>query len=160
VRRVGGLSRTPFTSPCWRDRRGSSVAHGSGSGDPGARPTGIWREPLAMGVLFTAFLVPGPKPVLAITDGVVRNGDGPLLFVPDFLMGDDPGEGEARTKSGIQTHTRSRHRLRSSPARPRSAVDRRRPQGASRARCERLSTRPPAHAWTGELWNLRSREFA
>jgi hypothetical protein len=38
----------------------------------------------------TAFLVPGPEPALAIADGVVRDGDGPLAFVPDFLMGDDP----------------------------------------------------------------------
>jgi hypothetical protein len=38
----------------------------------------------------TAFLVPGPEPALAIADGVVRDGDGPLTFVPDFLMGDDP----------------------------------------------------------------------
>jgi len=38
----------------------------------------------------TAFLVPGPEPALAIADGVVRDGSGPLAFVPDFLMGDDP----------------------------------------------------------------------
>jgi len=38
----------------------------------------------------TAFLVPGDEPVLAIADGVVRDGDGPLVFVPDSLMGDDP----------------------------------------------------------------------
>ena len=28
--------------------------------------------------------------VMAIADGVIRMDDGPLLFVPDFLMGDDP----------------------------------------------------------------------
>lgn len=38
----------------------------------------------------TAFTVPGPEPALAIADGVVRDGDGPLSFVPDFLLGDDP----------------------------------------------------------------------
>lgn len=38
----------------------------------------------------TAFTIPGPEPALAIADGVVRDGDGPLVFVPDFLMGDDP----------------------------------------------------------------------
>lgn len=38
----------------------------------------------------TAFLLPGPEPALVIADGVVRDGDGPLAFVPDFLMGDDP----------------------------------------------------------------------
>jgi len=48
---------------------------------------------LAVGALCpdeTAFLVPGPEPALAIADGVVRDGDGPLVFVPDFLMGDEP----------------------------------------------------------------------
>jgi hypothetical protein len=38
----------------------------------------------------TAFTIPGPEPALAIADGVVRDGDGPLMFVPDVLMGDDP----------------------------------------------------------------------
>lgn len=38
----------------------------------------------------TAFFVPGPEPALAIADGVVRDGDGPLVFVPDFLLGEDP----------------------------------------------------------------------
>ncbi|MAE95610.1 MAG: hypothetical protein CL910_13210 [Deltaproteobacteria bacterium] len=38
----------------------------------------------------TAFLVPGPEPALAIADGVVRDGEGPLVFVPDVLLGDDP----------------------------------------------------------------------
>jgi hypothetical protein len=54
-------------------------------------PGGI--RSLAVGALCpdeTAFLVPGPEPALAIADGVVRDGDGPLVFVPDFLMGDDP----------------------------------------------------------------------
>jgi hypothetical protein len=46
----------------------------------------------------TAFLVPGPEPALAIADGVVRDGDGPLAFVPDFLMGDDP----AAVKRGLK----------------------------------------------------------
>jgi hypothetical protein len=38
----------------------------------------------------TSFAIPGPAPALAIAFGVVRDGDGPLVFVPDFLMGDDP----------------------------------------------------------------------
>jgi len=38
----------------------------------------------------TAFTVPGPEPALAIADGVVRDAEGPLVFVPDFLMGDHP----------------------------------------------------------------------
>jgi len=38
----------------------------------------------------TAFLVPGGARALAVADGVVRDGDGPLVFVPDPLLGDDP----------------------------------------------------------------------
>jgi hypothetical protein len=59
---------------------------------PGATlPGGV--ESLEVGVLCpdeTAFLVPGAEPALAIADGVVRDGDGPLVFVPDPLLGDDP----------------------------------------------------------------------
>lgn len=36
--------------------------------------------------------------VLAVADGVIRNGDGPLTFVPDFLLGPDP----ASVKSGLK----------------------------------------------------------
>jgi len=54
-------------------------------------PGGIQSHPVgALCPDETAFLVPGPEPALAIADGVVRDGDGPLVFVPDFLMGDDP----------------------------------------------------------------------
>ena len=55
----------------------------------------------AVGVLCpdeTAFTIPGPEPALAIADGVVRDGDGPLLFVPDFLLGEDP----AAVKRGLR----------------------------------------------------------
>lgn len=44
----------------------------------------------------TALLVPLARGegdganALAVADGVVRDGDGPLAFVPDFLLGDDP----------------------------------------------------------------------
>ncbi len=38
----------------------------------------------------TAFRVPGSEPALAIADGVVRERSGPLAFVPDPLLGDDP----------------------------------------------------------------------
>lgn len=38
----------------------------------------------------TAFRVPGVEPALAVADGVVRDQDGPLAFVPDPLLGDDP----------------------------------------------------------------------
>jgi hypothetical protein len=54
-------------------------------------PGGIQSHPVgALCPDETAFLVPGPEPALAIADGVVRDRDGPLVFVPDFLMGDDP----------------------------------------------------------------------
>jgi hypothetical protein len=53
-------------------------------------PGGI--ESLEVGVLCpdeTAFRIPEAR-ALAVADGVVRNGDGPLVFVPDPLLGDDP----------------------------------------------------------------------
>lgn len=54
-------------------------------------PGGIQSHPVgALCPDETAFSLPGPEPALAIADGVVRDGDGPLVFVPDFLMGDDP----------------------------------------------------------------------
>jgi hypothetical protein len=56
-----------------------------------ALPGGI--ESLEVGVLCpdeTAFRIPGAESALAIADGVVRDGDGPLVFVPDPLLGDDP----------------------------------------------------------------------
>lgn len=54
-------------------------------------PGGI--RSLAVGVICpdeTALLVPVAGGALAVADGVVRDGDGPLAFVPDFLLGDDP----------------------------------------------------------------------
>ena len=65
------------------------VVRGFRAGDE--LPGGI--RSLEVGVLCpdeTAFLVPGAEPALAIADGVVRDGDGPLAFVPDPLLGDDP----------------------------------------------------------------------
>jgi hypothetical protein len=47
----------------------------------------------------TALRVPVAEGALAIADGVVRDGDGPLVFVPDFLIGEDP-EG---VKAGLRT---------------------------------------------------------
>lgn len=38
----------------------------------------------------TAFLIPRPERVVALADGVVRQQDGPLSFVPDEYMGEDP----------------------------------------------------------------------
>ncbi len=38
----------------------------------------------------TALRIPVPEGALAVADGVVRDGEGPLAFVPDSLLGDDP----------------------------------------------------------------------
>jgi hypothetical protein len=38
----------------------------------------------------TAFLIPRAEGILAVADGVVRHEDGPLGFVPEQYMGDDP----------------------------------------------------------------------
>jgi len=38
----------------------------------------------------TALYLPGGDGALAVADGVVRDGDGPLVFVPDELLGEDP----------------------------------------------------------------------
>jgi hypothetical protein len=54
-------------------------------------PGGI--ESFEVGVLCpdeTAFRIPGRESALAVADGVVRDADGPLTFVPDPLLGDDP----------------------------------------------------------------------
>ena len=37
-----------------------------------------------------ALLVPREGGILCLADAVVREDDGPLAFVPDFLLGDDP----------------------------------------------------------------------
>ena len=50
-------------------------------------------EAIEIGVLCpdeTALLIPKAEGVLALADGVVRREDGPLGFVPDQYMGDDP----------------------------------------------------------------------
>ena len=44
----------------------------------------------------TAFRIPGVEPVLVVADGVVRDGDGPLMFVPDALLSDDDPEAVKR----------------------------------------------------------------
>lgn len=38
----------------------------------------------------TALRIPMEGGVLAVADGVIRMGDGPLVFVPDLLLGNDP----------------------------------------------------------------------
>ena len=40
----------------------------------------------------TALRIPVAEGALAIADGIVRDGDGSLSFVPDELLGDDPVE--------------------------------------------------------------------
>jgi hypothetical protein len=40
----------------------------------------------------TALRIPIGDGVLAVADGVVRDGDGPLVFVPDPLLGEEPEE--------------------------------------------------------------------
>ena len=55
-------------------------------------PGGI--EALAVGAICpdeTALLIPRGEGILAVADGVVRMGEGPLGFVPDAYLGDDPG---------------------------------------------------------------------
>jgi hypothetical protein len=55
----------------------------------------------AVGVLCpdeTALLLPIAGGALAVADGVIRDGDGPLDFVPDPLLGDDP----AAIKAGLK----------------------------------------------------------
>jgi hypothetical protein len=58
-------------------------------------------EAIEIGVLCpdeTALLIGKGEGILAIADGVVRNGDGPLAFVPDAYMGDDPDDVKAGLK--------------------------------------------------------------
>ena len=40
----------------------------------------------------TALRIPVASGALAIADGIVRMEDGPLMFVPDQLLGDEPDE--------------------------------------------------------------------
>lgn len=47
------------------------------------------------------FVLPGGQGCLAVADGVVRDVDGPLAFVPDFLIADGAGE-VARVKRGLR----------------------------------------------------------
>lgn len=58
-------------------------------------------EALEVGVICpdeTALLIPRGAGILAVADGLVRMGDGPLSFVPDAYMGDDPGSIKAGLK--------------------------------------------------------------
>lgn len=47
----------------------------------------------------TALLIPREGGVLAVADGVVRHGNGPLRFVPDEYIGDDPKQIQAGLKA-------------------------------------------------------------
>lgn len=82
-------------------------AHGEpvtafGVGDP--LPGGL--AAIAIGSICpdeTALYTPRHGGVVAIADGVVRDGDGPLGFVPDAYLGDDP----AAIKQGLRTALRA-----------------------------------------------------
>jgi hypothetical protein len=50
----------------------------------------------------TGLLIPKPESVLALADGVVRDGEGPLGFVPDEYMGEDA--------EGVKTALRQAYR--------------------------------------------------
>jgi hypothetical protein len=50
----------------------------------------------------TALLIPEAEGLLALADGVVRREDGPLGFVPDEYMGDDPEGVKAGLKQSYQ----------------------------------------------------------
>ena len=50
----------------------------------------------------TAFLIPRLKGLAALADGVVRDKNGPLGFVPDEYMGDDPKGIKAGLKQSYQ----------------------------------------------------------
>ncbi len=49
----------------------------------------------------TALLFPGKK-MVALADGVVREADGPLIFVPVQYMGDDPEDVKAKLKQSYR----------------------------------------------------------
>jgi hypothetical protein len=50
----------------------------------------------------TALRIPVAEGVIAFADGLVRQGDGPLGFVPDALMGDDPETVKAGLKAAFR----------------------------------------------------------
>lgn len=89
-----------FGCEVWTNQQG--LAHfGEGGERPDVSPRGFHAgdelpggiESHEVGVLCpdeTAFRIPGESPALAVADGIVRVGDGPLAFVPDGLLGDDP----------------------------------------------------------------------
>jgi hypothetical protein len=54
----------------------------------------------------TALRIPIAEGVLAVADGVVRNGRGPLSFVPDFLIADTPEEVERVKRELRSAYTR------------------------------------------------------
>lgn len=71
--------------------------HAFRAGD--ALPGGIESHPVgALCPDETALLVPVAEGALAVADGIIREDDTPLSFVPDELMGDDP----KRVKEGLR----------------------------------------------------------
>jgi len=96
-----------FGCPVWVPRKGlrrlkpelRAHARGYGSGD--RLPGGL--RAFAIGVLCPdefALLLPKLK-AASVADGVIRRGKGPLTFVPDWLLADDPG-GAPRIKRGLR----------------------------------------------------------
>lgn len=51
----------------------------------------------------TALFIPKSGGLMALADGVVREGDGPLGFVPDQYMGDDPASVKEGLKQAYRT---------------------------------------------------------
>lgn len=97
-----------FGCEVWTNREGLSH-FGQGGEIPDVDPRGFRAgdvlpgglESHEIGILCpdeTAFRIPGDEPALAVADGVIRMGDGPLTFVPDALLGDDP----ETVKSGLR----------------------------------------------------------
>jgi hypothetical protein len=67
-------------------------------------PGGI--EALEVGALCpdeTALLIPLSGGIVAFADGVIRDGDGPLGFVPDEMMGEDPEAVKRGLKAAFRT---------------------------------------------------------
>lgn len=56
----------------------------------------------------TAFHLHVAGGVLAVGDAIVRDGRGRLIFVPDWLMGDDPREVKRGLRSAFRKHLRRR----------------------------------------------------
>jgi hypothetical protein len=93
--RDAGEIESAFGCTVWCNEEGlheftaGERVRGFRAGDP--LPGGLRSHPVgAICPDETAVWLPVEGGALAVADGVVRDGDGPLSFVPDFLLGDDP----------------------------------------------------------------------